>query len=326
MEEGPIEPLDGTKRRWRVPTGTAIQCVPDDRVSDGAQMHPDLVGATRRDGDFQKGRTSQRFRPGDAGQRRAPTSRPRRDFLTLHWVPTEGEVYAATCLNDAPDEDGVALLDLAFLELSCELGVGAVMLGHHHHSRGSTVQSVDDPRSELAANTAQVSDMVQEGIDECAVRVSRRWVNDHARRLVDHDQVDVVVQDIDREGLGTRLGRHRGRDLNRDDVAHPDEGARASRLVADSRPPGFDQALDLRACTVAQTRNQYMVDALVGLHVGHLHGDHLRWVHVLAHGAHHGLLGGTRARGGRSRLGRLGPSQDDQHHDARRDEQQRYEL
>ena len=26
MEEGPIEPLDGTKRRWRVPTGTAIQC------------------------------------------------------------------------------------------------------------------------------------------------------------------------------------------------------------------------------------------------------------------------------------------------------------
>ena len=40
----------------------------------------------------------------------------------------------------------------------------------------------------------------------------------------------------------------------------------------------------------------------------------------------HTTLGGTRPRGGPRRLWRLGAAQDDQHHDARRDEQQRYEL
>ena len=283
VQEGSLEPLDGTKRRRRMPTDTAIECVPDDRVFDGAQMDPNLVSTSSRDGDLEKRRTLQVFGPGDPGERRTCPPRPGRDLLPMYGVPTDGEVYPSTGLNDAPGEYLVALLDLAFLELSCELGVGAVMLGHHHDSRGSAVQSVDDPRSEHASNAAQVADVVQEGVDERAVRVSGRWVNDHPRRLVDHNQVDVVVQDVDREGLCPWFGWDRRGNLDGDDVAHSDDGARASRLVTDPRSALLDQALNLRPSTVTQARNQYMVDTLVGLCVGHLYGDDLRGGAIDAH-------------------------------------------
>ena len=52
-------------------------------------------------------------------------------------------------------------------------------------------------------------DVVQQCIDKSAIVVRWRGVNDHARRLVDRDEVRVLEQDIERDGLshGRQLPR-----------------------------------------------------------------------------------------------------------------------
>ena len=57
---------------------------------------------------------------------------------------------------------------------------------------------------------AQVVAVVQQRVDQRAAGVAGRRVHDHARRLVDHDQVGVLVEDVERDVLGLRRRRGAG--------------------------------------------------------------------------------------------------------------------
>ena len=73
---------------------------------------------------------------------------------------------------------------------------------------------MDDAGAQLAADAAQVVDVVEQGVDQRAVGVARGRVDDHARRLVDDDDVGVLVDDVERQGLRLRRGRRRGRHVD----------------------------------------------------------------------------------------------------------------
>ena len=67
---------------------------------------------------------------------------------------------------------------------------------------GAAIEAVHDARAQLAADAAQVVDVVQQGIHHRAAAVAGGRMHDHARRLVDHDHVGVFVEDRQRQVFG----------------------------------------------------------------------------------------------------------------------------
>ena len=90
--------------------------------------------------------------------------------------------------------------------------------------------------------------MGDERVDQGAVGVARRRVDDQPGGLVHHDQMLVLIGDRERDGL--RLGRlvRRRRDDERHRLARfdPVSGLRY-RLVRDRNPAGLDQGPEPRA-------------------------------------------------------------------------------
>ena len=82
--------------------------------------------------------------------------------------------------------------------------------------------------------------MMEQSIYERAARMARRGVYDHARRLVDHDQVYVFVQnrECERFRLDFDLG-HLGWSSN-DDITFDELTRRANHGVVEQRPSLFD--------------------------------------------------------------------------------------
>ena len=88
-------------------------------------------------------------------------------------VAADRGLDALALLHQAPRQRDVFLLDFAVVELPRQLAVGLVVLGHHHDARRALVEAMDDARPHLAADAAQVLDVVEQGVDERAARDCR---------------------------------------------------------------------------------------------------------------------------------------------------------
>ena len=92
-------------------------------------------------------------------------------------------------------------------ELRCQIGQGLLVLGDDEEARGVLVEAVDDPRARRAADAAQVGAVEEKGVDERPRVVAGGRVDDETRRLVDEDDVRVLVDDVERDVLGFGVGR-----------------------------------------------------------------------------------------------------------------------
>ena len=107
-------------------------------------------------------------------------------------------------MHFAPHQRDVLLLDLAIVELPRELLVRRVVLGDDHQSRRAAVEPMHDARPLLAADAAQIVDMMQQRVDQRAAGVAGRRMHDHSGRLVDDDEIAVLVDDRQRQRLRLR--------------------------------------------------------------------------------------------------------------------------
>ncbi len=73
----------------------------------------------------------------------------------------------------------------------------AVVFRDDHHARGAAIEPMHDARSLLASDAAESPDVMQQRVHHRAAGVARGGMYDHARRLVDDDEVRIVVQDVD---------------------------------------------------------------------------------------------------------------------------------
>jgi hypothetical protein len=107
---------------------------------------------------------------------------------------------------------------------------------------------VHDPGPQLAADPREPAGVVEQRVDQRAVGVAGRRVDDQAGRLVDDDEVLVLEEDRQRDVLGDRAGRRGRRDRDLDDVAEAELGPRLRRRDAADRDVAVvDQPADLRA-------------------------------------------------------------------------------
>ena len=85
----------------------------------------------------------------------------------------------------------------------------------------------------------------QEGVDEGARVVARRRMDDEPGRLVDDQQVVVLVGDHQRDRLAGQLEPDRGGHVQLEDVAGADQDVRLEGRSVVGQPAVGDQALDV---------------------------------------------------------------------------------
>ena len=128
-----------------------------------------------------------------------------RHLLPVAGIAADRRVDPPSRLHLAPDERDVLLLDFAIVKLPRRAPRGRRRVF-------ATTISPDVPRSSRCTMPGRFSppmplrslDVVQQRVDERAGRMPRRRMDDHSRRLVDDDEVAVLVEDRERQRLGQR--------------------------------------------------------------------------------------------------------------------------
>ena len=204
MEERPLQTHDRADIAGHAPVDAAVERIADDRMSDRAQVHANLVRAPGMNRDLrQRDRGVEVLGADDPrhGFPAAPGSR--RHLLPVARIAPDRRIDAPSRLHHAPDERDVFLLDLAIVKLPRQFFVRRVVLGDDHQAGRAAIEPMHDARPLLAADAAQIVNLMEERVHQRAARVPGRRVNDHARRLVDDDEVRILVEDrhVERFGL-----------------------------------------------------------------------------------------------------------------------------
>ena len=270
VQERPLERREHPVVGREAAPHPAVEGVARDGVADACQMHADLVGAAGGDGDGGQGQAAQPLGARDPGDGRAGAAGPRRYLPPVDGVAAERRVDAAPGVQQAPRQPQVRLVDLAVRELPGQPGVGRVVLGDHHQSRRAAVEAVHDAGPLLAADAAEPGDVVQQGVHQGAPVVAGGGVDHHARRLVDHRDVGVVVQDDQRQRFRGRRRRCRRRNLQVDHVAGAHGPARPDRPPVQERAALPNQALNLRPRSLRHDRRHEVIEARAVVRLGDL--------------------------------------------------------
>ena len=146
--------------------------------------------------------------------------------------------------------------------------VRAVGLGDDHDAAGVLVEAVDDARPLDAADAGKAgAAMVDQRVDQRAGPVAGAGMDDEAGRLVDDDQVVVLVEDVERDRLALRLGRLRLRQVDRHAVAGRELALRLRRPACRRRctaPCRISACTRLRDKSRAERCRQPLVEPLAG--------------------------------------------------------------
>ena len=123
--------------------------------------------------------------------------------------------------------------------------------------------------------------MGEQGVHQRAARMSRRRMHHKPGRLVDNDDVVVLIDDIERDLLAFRLGVGRLRHLDYDRIAVCDVISGVADLRGAYSDGAFkDQRFQPRARQGGQTRRQHAVEPGRSFIAGDGHfqpsGAHLR--------------------------------------------------
>ena len=116
------------------------------------------------------------------------------------------------------------------------------------------------PGPKLAADAAQVGEVMEQGVDQRSARMPRRRVDDHARGLVEHDQIRILEENPQRQRLGLGRGGCRRRNVDGVVLAGTHRGAWPQRAGGPGDAAVLDQALQLRAGLFRQDRSQEVIE------------------------------------------------------------------
>ena len=134
-------------------------------------------------------------------------------------------------------------------KLGCKTRMCLIRLGCNQNAGCFLVEAVDNTGSPDPANPLEaVTAMIQQGVDKSTAPIARCRMDHHACRLVDDDQVLVLIQDFQRDVLRLRLGIVGFGHLQHDDVIGLEAviGFRTGLVIASDRTL-VDQCLDAGA-------------------------------------------------------------------------------
>ncbi len=251
-------------------------------MADMGQMDADLVGAAGFQPAGEQARHRLAVGAGIALQHLPmgdrPRGRPSRTAILSRacgWRPSGASTVPLRPVRHAPDEGEIAALQRAGAAVIGELRgqppVRAVGLGDDHQAGGVLVEPVHDARPLHAADAGQaVAAMGDQRVDQRARPVAGGRMHDEAARLVDDDEVVVLVDDGERDGLAFGLRRLRPRGTaDGDRLAGVDAVAGiADRAPADRDFAVEDEGFQSRPRQIADFRREEAVEPFTRLALG----------------------------------------------------------
>ncbi len=245
-----------------------IDRVADDRMQAARKVHADLVSTAGGEAAFQQTDCAGEYALGAVmGERVAATGPYQCHSLAVARVAADGALdVAGDRIGDAPGEGEIGAFEVAGGEGGGEGGERVVGFGDDHDAGSVAVEAVDDAGAALATDAGQVvAAMGEQRVHQGAVLVAGSGVDDETRGLVEHQNVFVLVEDGEGDGLRLRGGGDGGRLAEFVERAGADgfggyrEGGTVAACVA-----GFDQAFDTGAGERAAGVRQEAVGALAG--------------------------------------------------------------
>ncbi|OQC26575.1 MAG: hypothetical protein BWX70_02328 [Verrucomicrobia bacterium ADurb.Bin070] len=237
---------------------TAVQRVPDQRAPQRLHVHADLVRAAGLDA---------ATHPGDAFPQ-APHDRVMRDRLppvgahhghafAVHRMTADQPAYSTRLARRRAVRQRLVLLgDAPGLKQPHQPGHRRIVLCDNQQPGGLFVQPVHDARTLHAADPAEVAAMVKQRIDQGAVRMPRRRMHHQSGRLVEHQQVTVLVKDVERDRLRLRHRRQRRGHLDLERLPGRHRRIGFDRPACTRHPALLDQRLNARAREAGRLRGQ----------------------------------------------------------------------
>ena len=110
----------------------------------------------------------------------------------------------------------------------------------------------------------QVWIVMQQGIHQGAAGIAGTGMDHQPRRLVQHDQVLVLVQDVQRNGFGRGAGLHFQHRVQGDGLAAKHGIPRAHRGPVQQHITGFDPACQPRARVLGEQFRKHLVQPPAG--------------------------------------------------------------
>lgn len=242
----------------------AVDAVARDRMPQMFQMDANLVRAPGFGAALEQAEFSVRgdhFPRGFRGTCAGPSGDGH--ALPVHRVPRDGAADDSGRCARLPAHHGqVGFLRRPFGKLPRQCGVGGIVLGHQNAAARVLVQTVHDTWPERMASGRKARGMVHHRVDQRALPMAGRGMHHQSGGLVQANQIFVLVNDFQRDLLGSRRSgclvgrRFRGADFVAE--AHGLRGARA--LAVDFDQSQGERFLPTRAAHVGPRDRQPAVE------------------------------------------------------------------
>jgi hypothetical protein len=137
--------------------------------------------------------------------------------LAVLGIPANGNFYSALGRWWTPiHQCQINLLYLSVPELVLEMLVSAVILRQQDHARGVLIQAMDQTRALDTPYPLDLRGIAQHSLHQCSRGMSHCRMDYHTSRLIDHDAVAILEEDIKGDVFGLKVRFFRRRKLNLD--------------------------------------------------------------------------------------------------------------
>ena len=239
-------------------------------------MHADLVGAPGFRPAFEEGKLSIGV---EDAPRRLGGARPwpaaDRHALAVDGVPLDGAVDRTCRGAGKPANHGeIGFLCGAVGKLARERGQRLFCFRHEDATAGVLVETVDDPRAQRVPPCGDRTAVVENGVDQSALPMADRRMDHKSRRLVQTQQVIVLVEDIEGDIFRRDMGRDcgGGRQAGLDFVAGPDRIGGAGHGAVDLHQARGQRFLPAGSAEVRPLPGEPAVEAVGALPGGAMKG------------------------------------------------------
>ena len=188
-----------------------------------------------------------------------------RHFFTVIRMPADGLVDGAFLLIQLSETDGtVSSVDGMFLQLFCNAPVCFVIFAGNDRSSGILVDTMYNTGAQYSVDPGQIpATVIHQCINQSAAVMSRRRMHHHPLRLIHHDQIRILIQDIQRDVLRFNIRFHRFRHGENYFIITFDTTTSLYRRTVYQHISVFDQLLDKRTGQILHKQTHTFVNPFV---------------------------------------------------------------
>ena len=185
---------------WHAAGPQAVNGIANQRMADSRHVNTDLMGSTGLQCAFDQGAIDETLDDPVVRSCRF-TVLNHRHLRALRRMATDGKIDGPAAFKIAAHQRVVVAFDRARLQLPHQIGLRFQRARHHHQSAGVLVQAMDDTG---ARHPVEFGRVVEQGVLKRPGPIASPRMDDESGRLVDHDQVIVLEDDVERDILRRR--------------------------------------------------------------------------------------------------------------------------